>query len=65
MARRKHFDAGHQRIDPLNPYITDKSTEWSDIHKAYITTVYGLNTKGERIMKYQVREKPAGQSDAD
>lgn len=61
MARREHFDAGHQRIDSINPYLTDKETQWSEQHNAYITTVYGLNPQGERIMKYQVRENRAGQ----
>lgn len=66
MSRQHHFQIGHRMIqDPINPYLTDQTTEWSDDHKAYITTVYGKNQHGERVKKYQVRENPTGLSGPD
>lgn len=47
-----------QQTDPFNPYITDKVTHWSEERKAFITTVYGLNPEGKRIVKYQVSKSP-------
>ena len=61
MVRQHNFQLGHKKInDPINPYITDSFTEWSDDHGAYITTVFGKNQHGERVMKYQVRENTPG-----
>jgi hypothetical protein len=57
MIRQHNFQLGHKRInDPINPYTTDSVTEWSDDHDGYVTTVFGKNEQGERVMKYQVRE---------
>jgi len=35
--------------------MEDRVTEWSNLHNSYITTVYGNNPNGTRIMKYQVK----------
>jgi len=54
-----------QQRDPFNPYITDKITQWSEERKAFITTVYGLNPEGKRIVKYQVQQHPKGMTGPD
>jgi len=57
MSRNQHFQIGHKKIDdPTRPNITDSYTDWSDEHEAYITTMFGKNEKGERIVKYRARE---------
>lgn len=35
----------------------DKETLWSDAYNQYVTSVYGLNSLGKRIVKYQVLTK--------
>lgn len=54
-----------QQGDPYNPYITDKVTHWSEGRKAFITTVYGVNSKGERVIKYQAQNYPKGMTGPD
>lgn len=56
MSASEHINK--KQIDPYNPYITDKVTHWSEERKTFITTVYGLNPEGKRIVKYQALKYP-------
>jgi len=56
---------GPQFSSPKKGYIhglstkdeADKETLWSDEYNEHITSVYGLNSLGKRILKYQVFAK--------
>lgn len=50
--------------DPYNPY-TEKVTHWSEARKAFITTVYGPNPEGKKIVKYQVQHNSEGAGGPD
>lgn len=63
MPAAKHINK-HQS-DPFNPYITDKVTHWDKNRNAFITTVYGLNPEGKKIVKYQVQHYPKGMTGPD
>lgn len=56
MAAKDHISPF--QLDPTNPYLTDSVTEWDESRKAFVTTVYGLNDKKQRIVKYQVTRSP-------
>jgi hypothetical protein len=52
MAAKNHLNPF--QLDPINPYLTDSVTKWDKDRKAFVTIVYGLNEKNQRIVKYQV-----------
>lgn len=56
MAAKDHINPF--QLDPFNPYLTDSVTEWDKDRRAFVTTVYGLNDKKQKIVKYQTTHLP-------
>lgn len=63
MAAKDHISPF--QLDSTNPYLTDSITEWDKDRKTFVTTVYGLNEKKQRIVKYQIQHYPKGMTGPD